>query len=53
LTAETHLTDREFLQVAVNREKFLKLRGRTRLTVASKRDEQHFKPESTAVYHGK
>jgi hypothetical protein len=27
LAAETHLADGEFLQVAINREEFLKLRG--------------------------
>jgi hypothetical protein len=45
LVAETHLADGEFLQVAVNREEFLKLRGRTRIPVVSKRNGQHFKPE--------
>jgi hypothetical protein len=38
LAAETHLADGEFLQVAVNREEFLKLRGRTQMPVVSKRD---------------
>jgi hypothetical protein len=38
LEAEKHLVDGEFLQVAVNREEFLKLRGRTRIPVISKTD---------------
>ena len=42
LAAETHLRDGEFLQVAENREEFLKLRGRTRI---AKRDGQHCKHE--------
>jgi hypothetical protein len=45
LAAETHLADGEFLQVAANREEFVKLRGKTRIPVASKTDGQHFKPE--------
>jgi hypothetical protein len=45
LAAETHLADGEFLQVAVNREEFLKLRGRTGIPVISKREWQYFKPE--------
>jgi hypothetical protein len=45
LAAETHLADGEFLQVAVNREEFLKLRGRTQIPVIFKRDGQHFIPE--------
>jgi hypothetical protein len=45
LAAETHLADGEFLQVAVNKEEFLKLREKTRIPVVSKRDGQHFKPE--------
>jgi len=40
LAAETHLADGELLQVAVNREEFLKLRGRSRMPVVSKRDGQ-------------
>jgi hypothetical protein len=42
ISAESIL--KKFLQAAVNKE-FLKLRGRTRIPVASKRDGQHFKPE--------
>jgi hypothetical protein len=49
LAAETHLADGEFLQVAVNREEFLKLRGRTRIPVVSKRDGRHFKTEYTEI----
>jgi hypothetical protein len=45
LAAETHLVDGEFLHVAVNREEFLKLRGRTRTPVMPKTGGQHFKPE--------
>jgi len=41
---ETHLVDGEFLEVAVNREEFLKLRERTRIPVISKRDGQQIKP---------
>jgi hypothetical protein len=41
LAAETHLADGEFLQVAVNRKEFIKLRGKTRKPVISKR-EGHF-----------
>ena len=44
LAAETHLADGEFLEVAVNREEFLKLRRRTRVPVICNRDGQHFKP---------
>jgi hypothetical protein len=33
LTAVTHLTDGEFLQVAVNREEFLTLREGTRIPI--------------------
>jgi hypothetical protein len=43
--AETQLADGEFLEVAVNREEFLKLRGRTPVPVISKRESRHFKPE--------
>jgi hypothetical protein len=32
------------LQVAVNREKFMKFRERTGITILFKRDGQHFKP---------
>jgi hypothetical protein len=45
LAVETHLADGEFLQVAVNREEFLKLQARIRIPLLSKRDRQHFKPE--------
>jgi len=41
LAAETHLADGELLQVAVNREEFLKLRGRIRIPVVSKRGGQY------------
>jgi hypothetical protein len=43
LVAATHTADGELLQVAVNREEFLKLQERTRVPVLSKRDRQHFK----------
>jgi len=36
LAAETHLADVEFLQASVNLEEFLKLKGRTRISVISK-----------------
>lgn len=42
LAAETHLAGGEFLKAAVNREEFLKKRGRTRIPVMSKMDCQHF-----------
>jgi len=45
LAEETHLADGEVLQVAVNREKFLKLQGRTGLPVKSKRCGKNFIPE--------
>ena len=45
LAAETHPADGELLQVAVNMEEFLKLRGRTRIPVVSQRNVQHFRPE--------
>jgi len=45
LAAETHSADGEFLQVAVNREEFLKLLGRTRIPATAKRDGLHFKTE--------
>ena len=45
LAAETHPADGELLQVAVNREELLKLRGRTRIPVITKRNGQHFRPE--------
>jgi hypothetical protein len=49
LAADTHLADREFLRAAVNREEFLKLRGRTRISVISKRDGLHLEPEYTEI----
>jgi hypothetical protein len=45
LAAETHPADGELLQVAVKREEFPKLLGRTRIPVTAKRDGPHFKPE--------
>jgi hypothetical protein len=45
LVSVTHLSDGEFLHIAVNREEFLALREGTRIPVVSKRDRQHFKPE--------
>jgi len=45
LAAEIRLAVQEILQVAVNREEFLKLRIKPRLPVISKRDGEHFKPE--------
>jgi hypothetical protein len=42
LAAETHLADGEFLQVAVNREEYLKLQGRIGIPVISKRGGQNF-----------
>ena len=44
LAAEAHLADGELLQVAANSKEFLKLQGRTRISVASTREGQHFKP---------
>jgi hypothetical protein len=41
--AETHLADGELLDVAVNMEEFMRLRGR--IPVMSKRDGQYFIPE--------
>jgi hypothetical protein len=38
----------EFLQVAVNRE-FLKLQERTGISVISRWDGKHFKPEATEM----
>jgi hypothetical protein len=35
LVAETYLADGEILQVAINRVKFLKLRGRTRIETSN------------------
>jgi hypothetical protein len=49
LAAETHLADGEFLEIAVNREELLKLRGRTRIPVTSKRDGQRIKPGQTEM----
>jgi hypothetical protein len=45
LAVEIQSADPEFLQVAVKREEILKLRGRTRIPVVSKRVEKRFKPE--------
>ena len=45
LATETHPADGEFLQVAVNREEFFKLLGRTRILVTAKIGGLHFKPE--------
>jgi hypothetical protein len=42
LAAVTHPADGELLQVAVNKEEFLKLRRITRIPVISKRDGRHF-----------
>lgn len=39
------VADGEVLNVGVRVEEFLKLRGRSRITVISKRDGHHFKPE--------
>jgi len=41
LAAETHLADGQLHKIAVNREEFIKLQGRTGTPVVSKRDEQH------------
>jgi hypothetical protein len=49
LAAEKTSTRPEFLQAAVNSEEFLKLRGRTRIPLVSKTDEQHFKPGQTEI----
>jgi len=46
LTAATLPADGEFLQGPVNREDFLKLRGRPRIF---KREGQDFKPECTEI----
>jgi len=45
LAAEMYLPEVIFLRVAVNREKFLKLQGKTRMQIISKRDGQRFKLE--------
>jgi hypothetical protein len=45
LVAETHLADGEVLQVAVNREQFLKLRRKTQMPVVPKTVGQYFNPE--------
>ena len=45
LATETHLADGQSLQVAVNREEFLKLRGRPRIPAIYKTDGKNFKPE--------
>jgi hypothetical protein len=37
------------LQVAVNRDEFLKLQERTGISVVSRRDGKHFKPEATEM----
>jgi len=49
LAAATRLADGEFLQVAVCREEFLKLKERTEMSVISRRDGKHFKPEATEM----
>jgi hypothetical protein len=49
LAAETHLLGGEFLQAAVNRVEFVKLRGRTRIPAGSKWDGQHCKQEQTGI----
>jgi hypothetical protein len=45
LAGDMHPADGEILQVALNREEFLKLRGRTRTPVVSSSEGQQFKPE--------
>ena len=46
LTAEAHPADGEFLRVAINRDKCLKmLPGRAQISVISESDGKHFKPE--------
>jgi hypothetical protein len=45
LAAETHPAAGEVLQVAVNREEFLKLQRTTGIPVISQRGEQNFIPE--------
>jgi hypothetical protein len=47
LAATTRLADGEFLQLSVNREEFQKLQERTGISVISRRDGKHFKPEAT------
>jgi hypothetical protein len=49
LAGDMHPADGEFLQVALNREEFMKLRRRTRIPVISGSDEQQFKPEQTKM----
>ena len=39
---QKHIEKTEILQVTVNREEFLKLRGQTRIPVLSERDGEHF-----------
>jgi hypothetical protein len=43
LTDETHQTEGQVLQAALNREESLKLRESTRIPVKSNRDRQHLK----------
>jgi hypothetical protein len=45
LATEKHLTGGEILQLTSEREEFLKLRERTRMTLISETEDQHFKPE--------
>jgi hypothetical protein len=49
LAAVTHRAVGEFLQAAVNREEFLKLRERALIPAVSERDGQEFKPEQTEI----
>lgn len=45
LAAKTQPADGELLQVAVIREEYLKLHGRPRIQVTSKREGKQFKPD--------
>jgi hypothetical protein len=47
LEGDMHPADGEIVHLAVNREEFVKLRGRTRIPVVSSNDGQQFKPEQT------
>jgi len=44
LAGDMHPADRQFVQVAVNMEEFVKLRGTARISVISNSDGQQFKP---------
>jgi hypothetical protein len=49
LAAEGQVADGGLFQVRVNREEFLKLRGRNRIRVIPNRDGKRLKPEQTEI----